>query len=456
MTGNGHRNTWVLAVTLAGVLFTTSHARAQVDDRELGAAVEILHECSSVIEKRCYYPLTVPVVMTRALAELHKAGAAPGADAPPPPDLTQKTEAEAVQGARAHLSQLAVLPGQRLTPAELAEAALAAYCRTIDPYTRYETTDDAARIDKARATPGSGIGMSLKERDGSYYCYPFPDSVAALSGIRPGDKLISVDGRPVKGESVDLLATRIKGPPGTPVNLRIEKSTGRAQLLPVIREAGTAAPAFLIDQDTGGVVLRVRRFEPGIGAQVSQALASQTTTRLMTVDLRGNQGGSLMAAVELASLFLDTGAEIVTVVERGFPNRTFLAEKPALIKPAQISILQDEGTASASEIFIAALVMNIPQRAASQGSKTYGKGVLQLVVSQKNEGQEQGTDIVTLKGGGVLTLTTGMMFAKGGISWNETGLQPSTTTPGGKIFTENAVSITNTAMRPKPVVKLVD
>lgn len=455
---NGHRSRWMLATMLVCALLSVRAAKAQADDRELDAAVETLRECASVIEKRCYFPLSAPMVITRSLAELQQSGIISGTDLPPAPDLVQKTEAEALQGARAHLALLTTLPGQRLSPTELAEAALAAYCRKIDPYTRYETTEDAARIDKARATAGSGIGMSLKERDGAYYCYPYPDSVAALSGIRPGDKLISVDGRAVKNQSVDLLATWIKGPPGTDVKLRIEKSTGRQQLLPITREAGLQSPAFKIEKDTGGVVLRVRRFEYGMGEKVYQALQSenQTTTRLMTVDLRGNQGGSLMGAVELAALFLEPGAEIVTILERGFPARKIDAEKPAVLKPAQISILQDEGTASASEVFIAAMVMNIPDRAASQGSKTYGKGVLQLVISDKNNGQE-GTDIVTIKGGGVLTLTTGMIFAKGGLSWNETGLLPSTTAAGGKIFTANAISINNTTIsRPKPVVKLVD
>lgn len=431
---------------------------AQADERELDAAVETLRECASVIEKRCYFPLTAATVISRSLAELHASGIISGTDIPPAPDLVQKTEAEALLGARTHLAQLAALPGQRLAPVELAEAALAAYCRKIDPYTRYETAEDAARIDKARASPGSGIGMSLKERDGLFYCYPFPDSVAALSGIRPGDKLVSVDGRPVKGQSVDLLATWIKGAPGTEVKLRIEKSTGRQQLLAITREAAALSPAFRIEKDTGGVVLRVRRFEAGMGQAVMQALAAEglTSARLMTVDLRGNQGGSLMGAVDLARLFLDADAEIVTVVERGFPVRKIVAEQPAELKPAQISILQDEGTASASEVFIAAMVMNIPDRAASQGGKTYGKGVLQLVVSDNNNGQE-GADVVTIKGGGVLTLTTGMMFAKSGLTWNDTGLQPSTTAAGGKIFSANAASIDNTAAtKPKPVVRLVD
>lgn len=446
----------MLAKVLACMAMQAGFAHAQADERELDAAIDTLRECASVIEKRCYHPLTAPQVITRTLAELEGSQIVTGTDVPPSPDLTQQTTQEALQGARAHLAVLAMMPGQRLSPVEMTEAALSAYCRKIDPYTRYETSEDAARIDKAKALTGSGIGMSLKERDGIYYCYPFPDSAAGLAGIRPGDKLISVDGRPAKGQSVDLLATWIKGPPGKPVNLRIEKTTGRQQLLAVNREAANLAPAFRVESDTGGVLLRVRRFEPGMGEQVSQALAKETTTRMVTIDLRGNQGGSLMGAVEIARLFLDEGAEIVTVVERGFPVRPILAEMPATFRPSQIAILQDEGTASASEVLIAALAMNLPDRTASQGEKTYGKGVLQLVVSDKNNGQE-GTDIVTIKGGGVLILTTGMMFAKGGLSWNETGLQPSTTSAGGKIFSDNAISINNkAATRPKPVIKLVD
>jgi carboxyl-terminal processing protease len=438
MTADGQRRLPRPALLLACLVLQASFAWAQDISRELNAAAAVLRECAGHIEKRCYFPLTAPAVATRVMAEMNKAG---GPDAPPAPDLRQMSESEALQAARAHVEKLCVLPGQRLGPVELVEQALAAYCHTIDPWTHYETSEDAARIEKARAIKGSGVGMTLREKDGAFYCYPFPESVASLAGIRPGDRLVSVDGREVKGASPNLLATWIKGAPGSQVMLRIEKSTGRAQLLPLLREAGSAAPAFRVERDAGGVVLRVRRFDADVVTQITAALAEQPTTRLLTLDLRGNQGGSLKAAVELAQLFLDQDAKIATVVERGAAPLEFKAEVPAALRPSQVSILQDEGTASAAEIAIAALVDNLPGRAASQGGKTYGKGVVQ--------------DEIRLQGGGTLILTTGIIFGPTGLTWNEKGLLPSTTSKG-KIYPDGALSITSPATRPKPVVKLVD
>ncbi len=432
----------VVVPVLFALSTSTSRLHAQADARELDTATEILRECASMLEKRCFYPLNAATVLSKALSELHKAGGAPGADAPPPPDLTQLSEAEAIQTTRAHLSALTALPGQRLSALELAEAALEAYCRTIDPYTRYSTAEDAARLDKARTIQGSGIGMTLQEKDGFFYCYPFPESSAALAGIRPGDKLLTVDGRPLQGKSINLIGTWIKGAPGTPVNLRLEKGgTGRAQLLAVTREAAVAQPIYKIERDSGGVVIRLRRFEPGLAEKIREELAAQPSIRLLTLDLRGNQGGNARAAIEVAQLFLESGKKILTILERGMKPLDFTSENASPFRPTQISILQDEGTASAAEIVIAALAENLPGKAASQGEKSYGKGVVQ--------------DEVALSSGGKLIVTVGMMFGPGGLSWNETGLL-SSTTADGKIYSDRAISITKPTAGPKPVVKLVD
>lgn len=430
----------LLILALAGGV--TSQASAQADEREVAAAAEMIRECATAVEKRCYYPYTSTEVISRALAALQKSGAAPGEDAPAPPDVSQLSEAEAVKAAQAHLAVLASLPGQRLSVTELAEKALSVYCKTIDPYTRYESADDAARLERAMTIQGSGIGMTLQEKDGSFYCYPFPESSASLAGIRPGDKLLTVDGRPLADKSINLIGTWIKGSPGTPVNLRLEKSgTGRTQLLAVNREAATAPPVFRVEPDSGGIVLRIRRFEPGLAAKIREAMAGHAPVRLLTLDLRGNMGGTARSAVEVAGLFLQPSNKVLTILERGLAPVEFNAEAPAEISPTQISILQDEGTASASEILVAALLENLPGKAASQGAKTYGKGVVQ--------------DEVTMTNGSKLIVTVGMMFGPGGLSWNETGLQPSTAS-GGKIFSDNAISVTKPAARPKPVVKLVD
>lgn len=441
MTAQSQKSSTVIAWLLVCFILQAAYAKAQDNSRELDAAVAVLRECAGHIEKRCYFPLTAPTVIARIMEEVRKTGNGP--DMPPVPDIREMGENEALQAARAYVEKCCALPGQRLGPVELVEQALVAYCHTIDAWTHYETSEDTARIEKSRAIKGGGVGMTLRQKGGSYYCYPFPESVAALAGIRPGDRLVSVDGRSVKDASPNLLATWIKGAPGSQVMLRIEKSTGRAQLLPLLREAGSAISPFKVERDAGGLVLRVRRFDADIVAQINAALAeeSQTASRLFTLDLRGNQGGSLKAAVELACLFLDQDAKIVTVVERGVAPKEFKADKPATLHPSQISILQDEGTASASEIAIAALVDNLPNRAASQGSKTYGKGVVQ--------------DEIRLQGGGTLILTTGIIFGPKGLTWNETGLLPSTTSQG-KIYPDGALSINSPVTRPKPVVKLVD
>lgn len=103
------------------------------------------------------------------------------------------------------------------------------------------------------------------------------------------------------------------------------------------------------------------------------------------------------------------------------------------LKPGGITILQDAGTASAAEALIAALVETMPRQVVSRGEQSYGKGVAQ--------------DEIFLAGGGLLRLTTGMMFGPGGRSWDGTGLRPSFSADGSAadIFSPGAPKLSDPA-----------
>jgi len=160
-----------------------------------------------------------------------------------------------------------------------------------------------------------------------------------------------------------------------------------------------------------GLLLRVRRFNSTTVAETRAALEGFPSSDTLTLDLRGCEGGSLNAGVEFASLFLDAGEPIVTLRQRGQPDDVRTATKPAAYRPVALSILQDEGTASAAEMVIAALINSPRTNAVSQGPKTFGKGAVQ--------------DSIELKGGGRLLLTTGELISPQGVGWDGVGLLPS-------------------------------
>ncbi len=335
-------------------------------------------------------------------------------------DLGGMSDAAAESAFLKTLQALAEKPGQRRTLRELAESALQLYCRQHDPYTRYIKADEYKIVQLMNKAGGSGIGMSINEKKGDFLCFPMPGSPALLGGIKPGDKLLSVDGKPVLGKPLEYIAGLIKGAAGTEVSLRVEHDFGRMETLKVTRETLTA-PSLVVEKKVSGMILRIRRFNAELIKETRAALANLSAGSTITLDLRGCPGGELAAAVEFVSLFLNKGEPIVIVRPRGTPEEVNVAEGEREFKPAAIILVQDEGTASAAELTIAALIHSKTARAASQGKKTYGKGVTQSRIE--------------LRSGGVLYLTTAELVAPQGKSWDGIGLLPSLENEG-RVFGE--------------------
>lgn len=318
------------------------------------------------------------------------------------------------------LQAIAATPGQRFGLRELAERAIQAWCRQHDPYTRYTRSDDVRLVQlmMSKAT-GSGVGVTVMEKDSAFHCYPLPGSPAEAGGVIAGDRLISVDGKALEGKPLDYVIASIRGgPPGSEVLLRVAHSFGREQTLRLTRETLTT-PAVMVEKKLSGMILRIRKFSKEMPAEARAALAQLSPGSSLTLDFRGCPGGSLDRALDLAGMFLDPGEPIVTIRARNQPDEIINATKPREFKPSSIICLQDGGTASAAELVIAALVHSKTARAASQGTKSHGKGVVQTPID--------------FRGGGHLEITSGELIAPQGITWDTIGLLPSVENRG-RIF----------------------
>ncbi len=383
---------------------------------ELRAALDLFNECVGKIQANAYHQETKSVILAKALHGLTEllGDTARAYDA----DLSAMSDEAAQSSFEQALQSIAASPGQRRSPRELVESALQAFCKQHDPYTNYIRADDYKMVQLMNKSTGSGIGMTVHVKAGAFFCHPLPGSTAEAAGIKAGDKLLSVEGKPLEGKPLEYIAGLIKGEPGTEVMLRVERTFGRSQNVNVIREAITM-PSLIVEKRLAGIVLRLRKFSAELMAETRLALSQLSAGSTLTLDLRGCPGGSLEVAVEFANLFLEPDEPIVTLRSHGQPDEVRKATHSREFKAPAIVLLQDEGTASGAELVIAALLHSPHLRAISQGAKTYGKGVI------------QGT--YDLQGGGHLVLTTGEAIAPQGRGWDGIGLLPSLEN-SGKIF----------------------
>lgn len=395
---------------LATSLFhAPARTQAQAPEGDDPATItSLLREVTDYVTKSAYKTEPKAIIYTKALKGLvaQLGDSAKSQEKDLSAMIDDAAEAEFVR----ILQAIASTPGQRLSLRELAERALQAYCKQHDAYTRYVRSDELKLVKLMGKTTGSAVGMSIMEKDDGFYCYPLPGSPAEAAGVKAGQKLLSVDGKPVEGRSLEYLAAVIRGAPGTEVSLRVEHTFGRAQTIRVTRET-LSTPSVLTEKRVASFILRVRKFSKELLAEARAALAQVSPGSTLTIDFQGCPGGDLDVALEFAGMFMEPGEPIVTVRRRGQPDEVISANKPREFKPAGVIMLQDSGTASGAELVIAALVASKTARGASQGTKSYGKGMTQ-----------NGID---LRGGGRLIVTTGELIAPQGQTWDKIGLLPS-------------------------------
>ncbi len=253
-----------------------------------------------------------------------------------------------------------------------------------DPYTVFvEPVPRQFEQDELRGYFG-GIGASLSRDDqGRLVLTTVRDLPAARAGVLDGDILVAVDGREISADlAVQDVVSLIRGETGTSVRLSIERSghTGRIEIEVTRERIETPSVEWrMVDAEHGVGYVRISVFSERTGSELGQALqelAAAGATKSV-LDLRGNGGGLVEAAVATTSQFLSEGV-VLREVKRGGEERFYPVDE--VKSPAQdwpLVVIVDAGTASASEIVAGALADH--GRAILVGEKTYGKGSVQEV-----------------------------------------------------------------------------
>lgn len=252
-----------------------------------------------------------------------------------------------------------------------------------DPYTVFFPPEEAKAFSESISGSFGGVGMELDVKDSVITVVaPLKGTPAEAAGMKTGDKIIAINGKSTEGLSVDAAVSQIRGPIGTTVDLTVVRD-GKSIDVKIIR-ATIDVPQTKdeLDEASGVYHIALYEFTSNSANLFDQALSrfKASGSNKLIVDLRGNPGGYLDAAVDMASHFLPKGTKVVTEDFGGkdADNMHTSLGYDDLPKGTKVVVLIDGGSASASEILAGALQDN--SAATIIGTKSFGKGSVQTLL----------------------------------------------------------------------------
>ncbi len=265
---------------------------------------------------------------------------------------------------------------------DISETAIQTLLQQLDPHSAYLNIDDvkAANEDLQGSFDGIGIEFNIR-RDTIFVVTPISGGPSEELGIKAGDKIISIDGKKVAGvgfKNEDVFKS-LRGKKGTKVELEILREGSNEPINFTIKR--DKIPIYSIDAHymiTSEIgYIKVNRFSGTTIEEFQKSLKDLKAKGMknLILDLRGNPGGYLNAAVELADEFI-VGNELIVYTEgRSRSRRSYNASGKGGLEKGKIAVLINEGSASASEIVSGALQDN--DRAIVIGRRSFGKGLVQ-------------------------------------------------------------------------------
>ena len=261
----------------------------------------------------------------------------------------------------------------------------------LDEYSTYVAPDDLQDFQSRLRGVEHGLGLVV-EQAGERFCIvgPLLNSPAHRAGIDAGDELVAIAGEPLTGLDLSDVEQRLDCPAGGELELTVQREAGRRKdftlkcgafelesVVGLYRD-DNGRWVHVIEPESGLAYVRIEEFVPDTGAKLREALQRSGPIAGLVLDLRGNPGGTLPAAVEVANEFLREGA-IATCVSRDQPPRRYRAQSDGVLLDAPMVVLVNGETASAAEIVAGALQLH--DRAVIVGGRTRGKGHMQTMLT---------------------------------------------------------------------------
>ena len=269
---------------------------------------------------------------------------------------------------------------------ELVEKAMPQILAELDPHSIYISAKDVETANDDLRGSFSGVGIEFTIRQDTLHVQQvISNGPAERAGIIAGDKIVTVDDKPFTGKTLtnEEAMHRLKGPKDTKVKLGILRY-GEQKLRYMVVTRGeiptrSVTATYMLDDDTG--YIRIKNFGENTYPELLIALAklSQQDFKSLCIDLRGNTGGYLQSAVQIANEFLPKNRLIVYTQGRKSPRQDYRSDGRGSYQTIPLVVLIDEGSASASEILAGAIQDN--DRGTIIGRRSFGKGLVQQPIA---------------------------------------------------------------------------
>ncbi|WP_304130864.1 S41 family peptidase [Ignavibacterium album] len=273
-----------------------------------------------------------------------------------------------------------------INPEEFMREGIKGMLKSLDPYTVFIDESKQEDIDLMTNGKYGGIGVTIGVRNDRITITEILEGYAAQKqGLRIGDIVIEVDGEPINSSDIDDLSSKVKGEPGTTVQLKVVRNNDKDTLLfNVIREEIVIRNLVYADfypKNSNNVYLKLSNFSRSAAEEIKNSLKrlkEEKPIESIVLDLRGNPGGLLDVAVEVCNKFLKKDLLIVSTKGREpSSEKKYYAKEEPLVPDEKLIVLINENSASASEIVAGAIQDH--DRGVILGTQSFGKGLVQTI-----------------------------------------------------------------------------
>jgi carboxyl-terminal processing protease len=269
---------------------------------------------------------------------------------------------------------------------KLSKTSIDAMLKELDPYTVYYHESNIEDYRLMTTGQYGGIGALIRRMsDDTYIAEPYEGNPAEKSGLKAGDKIISIDGKTMHKKSSDEVSTALKGPKGTTIKVEIERLNEGKKTISIMRDEIKLpdVPYFgMVDKEIGYV--KLNSFTQTAASDVKSAIEKLKKEGMskLVLDLRDNGGGLLIEAVKIVNFFVPKNTVVVSTKGRvKEENRVYTTLEEPIDTEIPLAILVDGGSASASEI-VAGSLQDL-DRAVILGQTSFGKGLVQRTYDMK-------------------------------------------------------------------------